>query len=350
MKTLILLVLQTALLLTISQNLLGAATEDETQKRTYIVHMDKSSKPAAFDEHFNWYDSSLKSVSESANMFYTYNHATHGFATRLSEKEAELLKRRQGVLSVIPEMRYEPLTTRTHEFLGLENTAPFLPGSKILSDLVIGVLDTGVWPESPSYHDKGLGPIPRGWKGKCEVGHNFNSSSCNRKLIGARYFYKGYEHAMGHPIDEKSESKSPRDDDGHGTHTSSTAAGSAVSGANFLGYAYGTARGIAHTARVATYKILWKGGSFGSDILAAIDKAIDDGVHILSLSLGPKSGGSPDYFEGTIAIPAFAATERGIIVSAAAGNAGPREASVSNVAPWFITVGAGTIDRDFRLM
>ncbi|PON54258.1 Peptidase S8, subtilisin-related, partial [Parasponia andersonii] len=168
MKTLILLVLQTALLLTLSQNLHVAAAEDETQKRTYIVHMDKSSKPAAFDDHFNWYESSLKAVSESANMFYTYNHAIHGFATRLSEKEAELLKRRSGVLSIIPEVRYEAQTTRTPEFLGLENTAPFLPGSKILSDLVIGVLDTGVWPESPSYHDKGLGPIPRSWKGECE--------------------------------------------------------------------------------------------------------------------------------------------------------------------------------------
>ncbi|PON31857.1 Peptidase S8, subtilisin-related [Parasponia andersonii] len=210
-------------------------------------------------------------------------------------------------------MRYEPLTTRTPEFLGPENAAPFLPRSKILSDLVIGILDNGAWPKSPSYHDKGLWPIPRGWKGKCE----------------------------------KSESKSPRDDDSHGTHTSSTAAGSAVWGANFLCYAYRTARGIAYTARVATYKILWKGGSFSSDILAAIDKAIDDGVHILSLSLGPPSGSSPDYFEDTITIPAFAATERGILVSATAGNAGPCEASVSNVAPWFITVGAGIIDRDF---
>ncbi|PON31858.1 Peptidase S8, subtilisin-related, partial [Parasponia andersonii] len=63
--------------------------------------MDKSSKPAAFDEHFNWYESSLKAVSESANMFYTCNLAIHGFAKRLSEKEAELLKRRPSVLSVI---------------------------------------------------------------------------------------------------------------------------------------------------------------------------------------------------------------------------------------------------------
>ncbi|PON54257.1 Peptidase S8, subtilisin-related [Parasponia andersonii] len=78
-----------------------AAAEDETQKRTYIVHMDNSSKPAAFDEHFNWYESSLKAVSESANMFYTCNHAIHGFATRSSKKEAELLKRQPGVLSVI---------------------------------------------------------------------------------------------------------------------------------------------------------------------------------------------------------------------------------------------------------
>ncbi|CAL9226514.1 unnamed protein product, partial [Arabidopsis halleri] len=104
-----------------------------------------------------------------------------------------------------------------------EHTADLFPETGSYSDVVVGVLDTGVWPESKSYSDEGFSPIPSTWKGGCEAGTNFTASLCNRKLIGARFFARGYESTMG-PIDESKESRSPRDDDGHGTHTSSTAA------------------------------------------------------------------------------------------------------------------------------
>lgn len=146
------------------------------------------------------------------------------------------------------------------------------------------------------------------------------------------------------PIDESRESKSPRDDDGHGTHTSTTAGGSAVSGASLLGYASGTARGMASHARVAIYKVCWQGGCFSSDILAAMEKAIDDNVNVLSMSLG---GGMSDYYRDSVSIGAFAAMEKGILVSCSAGNSGPSPYSLSNVSPWITTVGAGTLDRDF---
>lgn len=320
----------------------AAAVRDDL--RTYIVHMSHSAMPDGFAEHGDWYASSLQSVSDSAAVLYTYDTLLHGYSARLTRAEAEALEAQPGVLLVNPETRYELHTTRTPEFLGLDGrTDALFPQSGTASDVVVGVLDTGVWPERASYDDAGFGPVPTGWKGKCEEGNDFNASACNKKLIGARFFLTGYEASKG-PVDVSKESRSPRDNDGHGTHTSSMAAGSAVRGADLLGYASGTAKGMAPRARVATYKVCWVGGCFSSDILKGMEVAVADGVDVLSLSLG---GGTSDYYRDSIAVGAFSAMEKGIFVSCSAGNAGPGAASLTNGAPWITTVGAGTLDRDF---
>lgn len=321
----------------------GYAEQRTMPKKTYIVHMDKSSMPLSYDDHLQWYDSSIKAVSNSANMIYTYNNVIHGYSTRLTTTEAKSLEGQPGILLVQEEMVYQLHTTRTPEFLGLDESAAVKFEAGAVSEVIVGVLDTGVWPESKSFDDTGLGPIPSKWKGTCEVGKGFASTSCNNKLIGARSFSQGYEAAFG-PIDETMESKSPRDDDGHGTHTSTTAAGSAVTGASLFNYATGTARGMASHARVATYKVCWLGGCFSSDILAGLEMAVSDGVDVLSLSLG---GSVSDYFRDTVAVGAFSAMSHGIFVSCSAGNGGPTPESLSNVAPWIATIGAGTLDRNF---
>lgn len=316
---------------------------DDQQRNTYIVHMDKSHMPASYEDHHEWYYSSLKSIADSAEMLYTYNSVIHGFSTRLTAEEAKSMENQPGTLSLVPETRYELHTTRTPEFLGLGESDQLLPASTLQSDVIIGLIDTGVWPEHKSFNDVGLDPVPSNWKGECEEGTKFRSSDCNRKLIGARFFCKGYEATLG-PIDESIESKSPRDDDGHGTHTATTAAGSATTSASLFGYASGTARGMAPHARIAAYKACWLGGCFTSDILAAMEKAIDDGVNVLSMSVG---GSISDYYMDTVAVGAFTAMRKGILVSCSAGNAGPDSGSLSNVAPWITTVGASTIDREF---
>jgi subtilisin family serine protease len=137
---------------------------------------------------------------------------------------------------------------------------------------------------------------------------------------------------------------SPRDAHGHGTHTASTAAGAAVAGASVLGSGAGEARGVAPGAHVAAYKVCWFNGCYSSDILAGMDDAVRDGVDVLSLSLG---GFPIPFFEDSIAIGSFRATERGVSVVCAAGNNGPAPSSVANEAPWVITVGAATLDRRF---
>lgn len=140
-----------------------------------------------------------------------------------------------------------------------------------------------------------------------------------------------------------SEVLSPRDHHGHGTHTASTATGSPVQNATFLGKVMGTAQGMAPHARVASYKVCWD-GCYNADIIAGMDQAIKDGVGIMSLSLG---GLDLAYYTSPIAIGAFAAMERGVFVSTSAGNEGPGLGTVCNGAPWIMTVGASSLDRDY---
>ncbi|KAF3439695.1 hypothetical protein FNV43_RR17973 [Rhamnella rubrinervis] len=237
-------------------------------------------------------------------------------------------------------------STVTRTFMRLSNWASY-PALMSSRTLVTRVSESRVHIESKEHlritdtcdHDQAL------WRGECEKGPDFSSSRCNKKLIGARSFSNGFRMSSGGSFSNKpKEAVSPRDQDGHGTHTASTAAGSSVANASLLGYASGTARGMATHARVAAYKVCWSTGCFGADILAAMEKAILDGVDVLSMSLG---GGTAPYYRDTIAVGAFSAMERGIFVSCSAGNGGPSKASLANVAPWIMTVGAGTLDRDF---
>lgn len=176
--------------------------------------------------------------------------------------------------------------------------------------------------------------MPSRWKGLCQVGQAWGSNNCSRKIIGARFYDAG--------VDEetlKTDYLSPRDKNGHGTHTASTAAGSVVEAASFHGLAAGTARGGASRARIAVYKALWGSGGRGSSaaVLAAIDDAIHDGVDVLSLSLAVEEN----------SFGALHAVQKGITVVYAAGNDGPRPQTVANTAPWVITVAASKIDRSF---
>ncbi|XP_058772826.1 subtilisin-like protease SBT1.7 [Vicia villosa] len=340
MKSLIVILI---VILSVCHVSLARTKNNENKKITYIVHVAKSTMPSSFRHHSIWYKSVLKSVSQSAEILYTYDEAINGFSTTLTVEEHRLLKSQPGILKVTPDKMYKLHTTRTPKFLGLDKISSLLPTLDKSSDVIVGVLDTGIWPESKSFDDTGYGPIPHNWKGKCETGTNFTTSNCNKKLIGARFYRKGFEASIA-PNDERIRFLSPRDDDGHGTHTASTTIGSPVENASLFGLANGTARGMAIGARVAMYKVCWIELCSGSDILAGIDQAIADNVNILSLSLGEIPY---KYFKDNLAIGAFAAMEHGILVSCSAGNFGPRSWSVTNIAPWITTVGAGTLDRDF---
>lgn len=311
--------------------------------------MDLASMPKAFSTHQDWYLNTLTSVGTenyrsfpaASKLVYSYKTAIHGFSAILSPSELKAIQNLPGFVSSIKDKEVKVDTTHTSKFLGLNTNSGLWPKSNFGKDVIIGLVDTGIWPESMSFNDAGITAVPSRWKGECESGTQFNSSMCNNKLIGARYFNKGL---LAKFPNLTISMNSARDTDGHGTHTSSTAGGNYVDGASYFGYAAGTSSGMAPRARVAMYKALWEEGVYLSDIIAAIDQAIIDGVDVISLSLGIDVTA---LYEDPVAIATFAAMEKGIFVSTSAGNEGPVFGTLHNGTPWVLTVAAGTVDREF---
>ncbi|XXG76257.1 hypothetical protein AAC387_Pa08g0642 [Persea americana] len=287
-------------------------------------------------------------------LLYSYKHGISGFAAKLTESQAEIVAGLPDVIAVVPNHLYKISTTRSWDFLGLASHPPsdLLVGSSSGDGIIIGLMDSGIWPESKSFNDDGMGPIPSHWQGICETGDFFNSTNCNRKLIGARWYIKGLLAELKKPINiSKPDYLSARDAIGHGTHTSATTAGSFVANISYKGLGLGLARGGAPGARLAMYKVCWnaiEGYCSAADVIKAFDDAIHDGVDVLSLSIVSKV---PLFFDvdrhDGIAMGSFHAVAKGITVVCAAGNDGPLSQTVSNIAPWIITVAAVTMDRSF---
>ncbi|OEL13525.1 CO(2)-response secreted protease [Dichanthelium oligosanthes] len=340
----------------------GAAGRGDGASQVYVVYMGsvppRTSTSLLQESHLRLVGTVLKRGRRADSVVVRqYKHGFSGFAARLSKDEAAALRRRPGVVSVFADPVYQLHTTRSWDFLqqtavkidaaarGPRNKTAADDGSPSspAADTIIGLLDSGIWPESPSFNDAGFGPVPSRWKGVCMTGDDFNSSNCNKKLIGARYYDMGDVRGPS-----QSGGGSPRDDVGHGTHTSSTAAGNAITGASYYGLAPGTAKGGSAASRVAMYRVCSETGCSGSAILAGFDDAVADGVDVISVSLGASPYFRPDFTSDPIAIGSFHAVAKGVTVVCSAGNSGPAAATVVNAAPWILTVAATTIDRDFE--
>ncbi|TYI54740.1 hypothetical protein E1A91_D11G094800v1 [Gossypium mustelinum] len=314
------------------------SSKEEETKNFYIVYLGDGplSQASAARKHL----SLLKSVKASEHdakesMIYSYTKSFNAFAAKLSKDEAEMLMEVDEVVCVLPNRYHKLHTTKSWDFIGFPQTAK--RNLKLEKNIVVGMLDTGITPQSDSFKDDGFGPPPHNWKGTCHHFQNF--SGCNNKLVGAKYFKLD-----GNP--DPADILSPIDVDGHGTHTSSTLAGNLVHNASLFGLAKGTARGAVPSARIAIYKVCWvSSGCADMDILAAMDDAITDGVDVISISIG---GATEDFVTDSISVGAFHALKKGIITVASAGNDGPSLGSLSNNSPWLLTVAATGIDRQFR--
>jgi subtilisin family serine protease len=311
----------------------------------------------------NKHDNALRRVGGGQKL-YDYGYSYNGFAAKLSLDQANKLASLEDVVSVSPDEFHYVDTSSTPTFLGLDAPGGLweqLGGTANAGDgIIIGVVDSGIWPESLSFSDRvgengnatkdgklDYQQIP-GWHGKCTPGEEFNASMCNQKLIGAQYFNAGQGGNAVIDAEKPWEFNSVRDYNGHGTHTSSTAGGNANVPTTGPAAVFGPVNGIAPHARIAMYKALWStedastAGGTSSDLVAAIDQAVADGVDVINYSI---SGTQTNFLDPAQVSFLFAA-QAGIFVATSAGNSGPTASTVAHPGPWLTTVAAGTHNRD----
>ncbi|CAE5963099.1 unnamed protein product [Arabidopsis arenosa] len=214
-------------LVLILNGLFISAAQQNGLNKIHIVHLgakQHDTPELVTKSHYQILEPLLGSKEAARNsLVYNYKHGFSGFAAKLTASQAKNLSAHPEVLCVVPSRVMRLKTTRTFDYLGLSHTSPkgLLYETKMGSEAIIGVIDSGIWPESQSFNDTGLGPIPKRWKGKCVSGDGFDANKhCNKKLIGAEFFTEGLLDITDGQYDfaSEDESKSPRDIEGHGTH------------------------------------------------------------------------------------------------------------------------------------
>ena len=298
------------------------------------------------------HDAALAKV-KGAKKLYDYTTGFNGFAATMTADAANALRRSPGILSVSKNEIRSADTVSTPTFLGLDakhGVWSQAGGPKNAGkNLVIGVIDSGIWPENPSFAPiPGAAPLTT-FSGTCETGEEWDASLCTNKIVGARFYDEGLGGPDGVHALNATEYLSPRDHHGHGSHTSSTAAGNYHTDAVVNGSSLGFASGMAPAARIAVYKALWGPTSSGTasgssaDLVAAIDDAVADGVDVINFSVSGSLTSDVDPVE----IAFLFAADAGVFVSTSAGNDGPGASTVAHDSPWLMTTAAGTHDRSF---
>ncbi|MBP8947879.1 MAG: S8 family serine peptidase [Candidatus Promineofilum sp.] len=303
-------------------------------------------------------------ASVGARKLYSYVYAFNGFAAEMSAADAAKLRQNPNVVAVTKNEMVTVDTSSTPDFLGLTAKKGLwaklggvrpglgLPRPGPGENIVIGIIDSGIWPEQPSFTDRNAAnkfmyaPLA-GWSPACETGEQFTAANCNRKLITARYFNEAWGGDAGIDALRPWEFNSPRDYNGHGTHTASTAGGNYGVMPTGPATVFGPISGIAPRARIAAYKALWStvdastASGQTADLVAAIDQAVADGVDVINYSIS----GTQTNFADPVEISFFFAADAGVFVAASAGNSGPTASTVAHPSPWITTVAAGTHNR-----
>jgi subtilisin family serine protease len=315
---------------------------------------------AAYTAYATTYESqvlsNVRSKVAGAKIRQSFRNVYGGVSMTLPANRIADLLAVDGVVAVQQDKLEQPLTDATPAFLTADQVWTILGGKSGTGyktagqGVIVGVLDTGIWPEHPSFADQGLKPLSTGpypcTFGITGAGDNDPAFACQNKLVGAYAFLDTYiavngsapgEHCTGGGV------CSARDADGHGTHTSSTAAGGPVDNATLLGVNRGHISGMAPGAQVIMYRVCLTLGCYQSDSVNAVQQAIIDGVDVINFSI---SGGTTPYTDA-VELAFLDAYQAGVFVSASAGNSGPGAGTAAHGGPWVNTVGASTSNRFF---
>lgn len=333
-----------------------------SQAQMYTRHLESRQNQALAD------------IGATNRRIYSYQHALNGFAARLTAAEAQKLAGSKMVKQVWEDHAISLDTNNSPTFLGLLDKQEGLRRRHGLEgeNVVIGVIDSGIVQEHPSFADSKTLPLPgfctnptwwnklacailerhrvvklynkpKNWHGICQAGEGWSEDDCNNKLIGARWYAAGF--LAANTIVE-GDFLSPRDSDGHGTHTASTAGGNEVT-ASLGGTPLARISGIAPRARIAAYKACWQAPNaptnscFFSDSAMATDDAIQDGVDVLNFSVGTAAA-----FNDPQDLAFLRASNAGVFVARSAGNSGPTSAAPAPTSagePWVTSVAASTL-------
>jgi Subtilase family/Peptidase inhibitor I9 len=280
------------------------------------------------------------------DVLYSYGTAIAGFAARLTAGQARLAQALPTVASVhadrLDRLDGAPSTTDTAaDALGAVGARrPAAAGHGV----VVGIVDSGIWPENPSFAAPPLDAAGEraaypGFTGRCDdAGEQWSASLCNAKVVAARSFVE----AFGADKVSAAEYLSPRDGSGHGSHVAATAAGNSGVDVRIDGQDFGRRSGAAPGAALAVYKACWaapdpsRDGCSTADALAAVDQAVHDGVDVLDYAASGPADTPDDPLETAFANAAAA----GVFVATSAGDHGPRPGTLAHGMPWVATVAA----------
>ena len=293
----------------------------------------------------------LAKASPNAKVTRRYDLVLNGVAVQVPTADVAAIAALPGVAAVLPDELLALQTDSSPAFIGAPTAWAGLGGQESAGQgIIVGVLDSGVWPEHPSFSDpdpsgKAYAPPPAAPDGSraCQFGTGSQPGAafaCNNKLIGATRVMSTYDAVVGITPAEFS---SARDDDGHGTHTATTAAGNPGVAASVFGVSRGTVSGIAPRAYIEAFKVCGEQGCFSSDSVGAVQAAIGDGVNVINFSI---SGGS-NPFGDAVELAFRDAYDAGGFVAASAGNSGPTPETTDHRGPWVTTVAASTGPRAF---
>lgn len=329
---------------------IGATSPSATGGKLNLASSSARAYQAYVGQREESFARALRAAVPAARIGRSLRVVYGGVAVRAPEREARRIATLPGVIAVQRDSLAQPVTDASGEFLGTPTIYAQL-GQTVQNagqGSFIGVLDTGLWPEHPSFKDKGVPPRPPrradGRTRPCNYGDNpltpaVDVFRCNNKLIAGQAFLDTYN-AFN---DDELYPSSARDSNGHGTHTSSTAAGDRVDNVNLYGVNRGPVTGMAPGAWLAMYKVCGPQGCYSSDSTAAVEQAVVDGVDTINFSI---SGGS-NPLNDPVELAFLDAFQAGVFVATSAGNSGPGAGTVDHVGPWTTTVAASTQVREF---